>query len=70
MDEIAKKRHEIEAMKSRHDALDTRLAELSRRGILTEEENREMTRIKWEKRDLKEKIVQGESRLEHSSGSA
>lgn len=69
MDDAAKKRHEIEAMKTRHDALDTRLAELSRRGILTEEENREITRLKWEKRDLKEKIVLGESRLDASPGS-
>ncbi len=70
MDDAAKKRHEIATMKSRHDALDTRLSELARRGILTEEENREVTRLKWEKRDLKEKIVQGEHHLDHSPGSS
>jgi len=68
MDEIKKKRHELETLKTRHDALDAKILDLSRRALLTEDDDREMARLKWEKRDLKEKIVQGESHLGQSSG--
>lgn len=68
MDETKKKRHELETLKNRHDALDAKISELARRALLSEEDDRELARLKWEKRDLKEKIVQGESQLGPSSG--
>ncbi|MDA8112450.1 MAG: hypothetical protein M0T83_08365 [Nitrospiraceae bacterium] len=63
MDELKKKRHELDSLKSRHDSLENRLSDLVRKGHWNEEETQEMNRIKWEKRDLKEKIVLGEAQL-------
>ncbi|MDA8028736.1 MAG: hypothetical protein M0Z25_07150 [Nitrospiraceae bacterium] len=63
MDELKKKRHELDSLKSRHDSLENRLSDLVRKGHWNEEETQEMSRIKWEKRNLKEKIVQGEAQL-------
>ncbi len=63
MDEQKKKRHELDSLKSRHDSLENRLSDLVKKGHWNEEETLEMNRIKWEKRDLKEKIVQGEAQL-------
>ena len=63
MDEQKKKRHELDSLKSRHDSLENRLSDLVKKGHWNEEETQEMNRIKWEKRDLKEKIVQGEAQL-------
>jgi predicted nucleic acid-binding Zn-ribbon protein len=63
MDELKKKQHELDSLKSRHDRLENRLSDLVRKGRWNEEETAEMNRIKWEKRDLKEKIVQGEAQL-------
>jgi uncharacterized protein YigA (DUF484 family) len=64
MDELKKKQHELDSLKSRHDSLENRLSDLVRKGRWNEEETLEMNRIKWEKRDLKEKIVQGEAQLD------
>lgn len=63
MEELEKKRHELEILRTRHDKLEERLSDLVKKGVRTDEETQELRRIKWEKRDLKEKIVR------HSSGS-
>ncbi|EQD24503.1 MAG: hypothetical protein M1537_01100 [Nitrospirae bacterium] len=63
MDELKKKKYELDALKSRHDSLESRLSDLVKKGYRSEEETHEMNRIKWEKRDLKEKIIHGEAQL-------
>ncbi len=67
-DDLSKKRHEVETLKSRHETLENRLSDLVKKGFWNEEETREINRIKWEKRDLKEKILQGEAQI-HRLGS-
>lgn len=68
MDDLKKKRYELESLKSRHEKLENRLSDLLRKGHWNDEETREINRIKWEKRDLKGKIVQGEARLNQLGG--
>ncbi|MEC4683497.1 MAG: hypothetical protein VST70_07475 [Nitrospirota bacterium] len=61
MDDILKKKHDLGVLKSRHDRLEERLSDLLRKAFRTDEETQEINRIKWEKRDLKEKIAHEES---------
>lgn len=68
MDEFQKKVHELGTLKSRHDKLEERLSDLLKKGFRTSEEVLEISRIKWEKRDLKEKILQEESALPRQGG--
>ncbi len=70
MEELQKKRHELGLLKSRHDRLEERLSDLLRKGFRTDEEAQEINRIKWEKRDLKEKIVHEESLLDRGGAPA
>jgi len=70
MEERQKKIHELGILKSRHDSLEQRLTDLLKKGFRTEEETLEINRIKWEKRDLKEKIVHEETFLDRPGGRA
>ena len=70
MEDILKKKHDLGVLRSRHDRLEERLSDLMKKAFRTDEEAQEINRIKWEKRDLKEKISHEESSIDRQGDHA
>lgn len=69
MESVKKRQHELSSLKARHESLEDRLSSLTKKAFRTGEDLLEIQRIKWKKRELKEKIVLEKSGLAREGAS-